>query len=823
MFLLPPHPFSFAEKIAILRELLRDRVDQTIWTSLTYDFVPMERRMQHSSQSVPYIPTHLLAFCVGFLCLFTCLSHASASVRVQFDTLPRALSRGQTLQLKGKVIAPKSLRDAGLMLAIYLRTGKKRILLSQHTLPSSPEFQLSVLVPRRLPAKTYRLETTLLVPIIETKPTTSKQPPSKRGRQTNPTPGGSKGSKGSRQPGTQAGRSTKGRKGQPGSSGNGAAGRSIVDRLYKQLKRGWGPATDKKALSPFKQSKKNKKTKFILPPVQSKERPKQTTTPSKKTPPQKRSSGLLGGLMNMFRGSKTSGSKTPGSKTSRTKVPSRRKPGTAQGGKTNGQKTGTQGSVDRKKMKIEGGSTNGTGQGTKTIPGQGTKTSPGRGTKSRPGPGQSPVQPQEDPLQDARKDGVPLMLPPSKKTKKKSPYNHSGPKNKSSVLSRDKNAKLDAQTNGGDIYMRQVFEPYIPHHQRITVFDKINAGYRLALRDHRKRLISIGGQRSEARNYFRGRIRVWLQRDRWTPIPSVAPDARILWVRTRPQVRVQFAKDSADVMFVRPVRPMKREVFLEFGTDADKGYFGGALREGIHPHMYTFAARPRVSRRIRRVVFRNIKRAGIHSNMQLHEIMHKLVPYLRGFAVRKLKQEERKGDLYSTLFQARVGVCRHRATLFMVTMRALGYPARFVANGAHAFAEVMYNDGRWRVVDLGGGDIPNWEGKWRGKPFQPPRDPYKNPNKPKRASQDPPPKPEQIDDPNKPYIPSGGRTDNSAGSQWRYTSKPPVGGPSKKKRYSTKWVRKPTTNELMSAIKRLVRKNRKKKRSSYIIHAPLKR
>jgi hypothetical protein len=50
---------------------------------------------------------------------------------------------------------------------------------------------------------------------------------------------------------------------------------------------------------------------------------------------------------------------------------------------------------------------------------------------------------------------------------------------------------------------------------------------------------------------------------------------------------------------------------------------------------------------------------------------------------------------------SRLGVCRHRSLAFVVSALALGIPARFVHNEAHAWVEV--NDGvRWHRIDLGG-------------------------------------------------------------------------------------------------------------------------
>lgn len=289
--------------------------------------------------------------------------------------------------------------------------------------------------------------------------------------------------------------------------------------------------------------------------------------------------------------------------------------------------------------------------------------------------------------------------------------------------------RLDTQTNGGHTYLRQVFTPYLPQHQRITVLDRVNVGYRLSLSSFAKRRIRVGGRRRSTRSYFTGRIQVLLYPRRWTPIPSVAPDARILWYRTRPSIGLQFAKDRGQVVYVRSRSRRVRTVMLTFGTDADKGYFGGDIPKEIYAHTYPsyMKWRLQVHPRVAAKVKRHMAVVGLRPGMSLDKAMGKLVPYLRSFVARPLRDSERLGDAYLSLLKARVGVCRHRAMIFTVTMQTLGFPARFAANNAHAFAELQYPSGRWRQVDLGGGDIPHWMGDWKGKAYKPPKDPFPPP------------------------------------------------------------------------------------------------
>ncbi len=63
---------------------------------------------------------------------------------------------------------------------------------------------------------------------------------------------------------------------------------------------------------------------------------------------------------------------------------------------------------------------------------------------------------------------------------------------------------------------------------------------------------------------------------------------------------------------------------------------------------------------------------------------------------------EDTGDIYLDLSRGQRGICRHRAYAFVITALALGIPARFVMNEAHAWVEVRMRDVGWMRIDLGG-------------------------------------------------------------------------------------------------------------------------
>lgn len=335
----------------------------------------------------------------------------------------------------------------------------------------------------------------------------------------------------------------------------------------------------------------------------------------------------------------------------------------------------------------------------------------------------SPSTPQSQNLAP-HKPKEPTMLPSSPQRKlPRMPKESGEQKEWTSALK----TRLDRNTKGGNTYLRQVFTPYLAHHQRITSLDRVRRGYRFVLSSKRRSRIQVGGVRIERRSYFVGRIRIALVPGRWTPIPSVAPDARILWYKTEPPIQLYFAKNKGDIVLVRARQTRSKHVMLVFGTDGNTAYFGGSIRKRIFPHSYPRWMRPRMPYRVRRTILRTMHRMGLRRRMSLRQAMHKIVPYLRRFSPTALTPKEDKKDLYISLVSARKGVCRHRAMIFTVTMQALGYPARFVSNNAHAFAEIQYPDGQWRQVDLGGGDMPHYMGQWKGRAFRPPSDPFPKP------------------------------------------------------------------------------------------------
>jgi hypothetical protein len=116
---------------------------------------------------------------------------------------------------------------------------------------------------------------------------------------------------------------------------------------------------------------------------------------------------------------------------------------------------------------------------------------------------------------------------------------------------------------------------------------------------------------------------------------------------------------------------------------------------------------------------------GLSRRVSPREAVTTLVAHFRAFAPSDdLPAARQAVELYRELSLSKKGVCRHRAFAFVITSLALGLPARFVRNEAHAWVEV--SDGSiWHRIDLGGAAgrfevDPNQ----RAQPHVPPEDPF---------------------------------------------------------------------------------------------------
>lgn len=345
---------------------------------------------------------------------------------------------------------------------------------------------------------------------------------------------------------------------------------------------------------------------------------------------------------------------------------------------------------------------------------------------AKPGEGQNP---------SAFAHGSKILPEPSKKApqKKGEPvYGRGG-----FAADRDTQARPDYQTGTDQtLQYATVFNPSVLPFKRMSALDRVRTDYTLYTESNAREAVKVGGKRSAGRDLFWGSLVIQLDTGKDVPIPSVAPDMRILSYEVSPTLDspLAFSKDDADNYYVRTdesgVSGKYRLVFL---VDADARYFSGDVPDGYTVREASRRGRALVHeppRSVQRVADRALLRLGVHRGMQLRSALDKLVAYFRNFEATD-KPPPSTGDIYWDLFSSQAGVCRHRSFAFMVTANALGIPTRYVTNEAHAFVEVWVPETHWIRIDLGGAalrmEVSNANGKTIHRPRK--KDSFPNPDK----------------------------------------------------------------------------------------------
>jgi hypothetical protein len=337
---------------------------------------------------------------------------------------------------------------------------------------------------------------------------------------------------------------------------------------------------------------------------------------------------------------------------------------------------------------------------------------------------------------------------------------------------------IDRQTGPvepGSLRYHEPFNPAIFPYKRMSVLDAVLDDESLALADRgrtRRSLPVLGAEaRRPNRDAFWGSIVVDLSPGVAVPLPSVAPDARILNVRTEPVVPLEFFADGADNQFV--VGRASGRHRLIWLSDASSRYFEAEI-----PARLRIADEPRLAQPVPTSVKKRaqkvIQRLGldVRPEASLRRAVDGLVAWFRAFSTGD--PPPASGSVYLDLALGRRGSCRHRSYAFVVTALAMGIPARYVENELHVFVEVMVPGSGWRRINLGGavleGQVSSADGKVLHRPSMP--DPFPQPPafvKPGRGSE-PPAEPEapkslQTAAAKKGRADGGGSDASSAGSE----------------------------------------------------------
>jgi transglutaminase-like putative cysteine protease len=300
---------------------------------------------------------------------------------------------------------------------------------------------------------------------------------------------------------------------------------------------------------------------------------------------------------------------------------------------------------------------------------------------------------------------------------------------------RSTETRPDDQTGAdGTLHYVSVFNPDVLPFKRMTALDTVLDDYTLANSSAEMFDLPVGGKSDPSRDRFWGSVMIDLEPGRSVPLPSVAPDMRILSYETTPPASITFMKDRADNFSVRSDDPGARGSYrLVFLADADAGYFAPALpaRDYDLDEVREAAQRkgllPSVPPDVRAEARRALKHLGIGKDETLSTAFNSLVYWFRGFTAKQLV--DRSGLLYRDLYEQQAGVCRHRSFAFIVTALEAGIPTRYVTNEAHAFVEVWFPDRGWQRVDLGGAALRLEVEGGQGKTLHRPRreDPFDKP------------------------------------------------------------------------------------------------
>jgi hypothetical protein len=271
---------------------------------------------------------------------------------------------------------------------------------------------------------------------------------------------------------------------------------------------------------------------------------------------------------------------------------------------------------------------------------------------------------------------------------------------KNNQLDRSTEVRPDrTTTEGGALDYHATFNPSVVPFKRMAALDQVGPQYVMRVKDQQLReepLSTVQG--GPDRDLFWGSVIVRFAPQRPVALPSVAPEARIISYSTTPRLQLRFFRDSADNFWVKSDQP--GQVRLIFLTDAPKHYFSPVLPPSVKPADVPTATRPVLPKSMRKAAAQVLRRLELNESMTMARLLERLTAYFRSFKPGALPPST--GDTYLDIALSQRGICRHRSFAFVVTAQALGIPARYVTNEAHAFTEVFMPRLGWIRIDLGG-------------------------------------------------------------------------------------------------------------------------
>lgn len=256
----------------------------------------------------------------------------------------------------------------------------------------------------------------------------------------------------------------------------------------------------------------------------------------------------------------------------------------------------------------------------------------------------------------------------------------------------------------GKHYYHEVFNPAVFPYKRMTALDAIECGANceeetLVVRDPRLRSLEVGEKRGLYDNFW-GSIVVDLEPGKWLPIPTPGAQSVIHTYKVEPPVKLWFAHDSADNLFVQS--PTGGRHRLTYMVGVPSSYFGGSLPSGVRLADEPPELLPPIPAATRERVRQFLQRANLRVDRSgpLSRTLDPLVAWFRAFETGDLPPT--LGNNYLDLACSQKGCCRHRSYAFAITAMAIGIPARYVENELHVFVEVYVPRVGWKRINLGG-------------------------------------------------------------------------------------------------------------------------
>ena len=217
--------------------------------------------------------------------------------------------------------------------------------------------------------------------------------------------------------------------------------------------------------------------------------------------------------------------------------------------------------------------------------------------------------------------------------------------------------------------------------------------------------LAIGPDRErggEAEDIFWGSFLIHATGGGDLPVPSVAPIQRVLAIESEPAVSLGMVRDEAGNHYLRVPSSHRGMLRVNVKLAAPRSYFGGEFEGEPGWDAFPSDLVTPIPAFLRQSAIEVSDELGLGRWMGPRAVLDQLVEHFRGFSQEQMPTSMQGTDTYRAVTLGKVGVCRHRAFAFVITASALGLPARYVYNEAHAFVEVYWPKMGWRRIDLGG-------------------------------------------------------------------------------------------------------------------------